>query len=128
MSPDDSLLFEKDQQSAEQISEGRLFFGGQRREHAALVGEMLRTDSIDEGQARRSECNQHTAPVVLAGYPSDKSGVFQLVQSVRKGARSTHQRLVQLGGRELVGRADTAQAGQDVPGLPGESVRGEDRV
>jgi hypothetical protein len=42
--------------------------------HAALVGEMLHTDSVDEGQAGRSECNQHTAAVVglRCGRPSDR--------------------------------------------------------
>jgi hypothetical protein len=47
--------------SLRSTSEGRLFFAGQRREYAALDGEMLQTDSVDEGQAGRSECNQHTA-------------------------------------------------------------------
>ena len=68
------------------------------------------------------------APVVFVGNPLHQSGVLETVQRVGDRAGGTHQRLVELGRGEAVGRADPAEAGQDVPALSGQAVLREHRL
>ena len=121
-----SLLLVGEKKLLQQVGEVFLFFARQRREQAALVGEVLGGHVVDQLPPLRRQRDDNGATVGRIERSLDQPFALETLEPLGHGAGSAHESAVEARGGERIGSAASSETGEDVPVGPAEVVRGEE--
>lgn len=100
---------------SQEVGELRLFSDVERGQERSFVTQVRGSDPVDQLDPVGGELHEHSAAVFGVWQAGDETGALKAVEAMGHRSGGAHQRLIELRGRQAVGRSAASEAGQDVP-------------